>query len=126
MAPRGDLEDLAPGLARERTELAWSRTAIAFAAVGGGLLKTSVAAGLIVVAMSVLIWGLCRFFPAAPTTKARSGRLLLVAMTVTAVALVALAVALLGHGGAGPKADGHRQPDGARQLSLTAPLRADR
>jgi uncharacterized membrane protein YidH (DUF202 family) len=99
MAPREDLEEMAPGLARERTELAWSRTAIAFAAVGGGLLKTSVAAGAVVVVLGLLVWGVCRIFPVQPSARVQSGRLLIVAITVTAVALVALAVALFGHRG---------------------------
>jgi uncharacterized membrane protein YidH (DUF202 family) len=95
MALPDDVEDLDPGLARERTELAWIRTAIAFAAVGGAILKTSVAAGLTVIALSTLIWGLPRLFPDAAATGPRPGRLLLVTITVTAVSLVALAV--LGH-----------------------------
>lgn len=108
MAPPGDtdsrenpedLEDLAPGLARERTELAWTRTAIAFAAVGGVILKTSIAAGLTVVATSILIWVLPRMLPDAQAGGTRSRRLLAVSVTVTAVSLVALVVALLGHGG---------------------------
>jgi uncharacterized membrane protein YidH (DUF202 family) len=41
MAPPNDLEDLQPGLARERTELAWTRTAVSFAAVGVAILKTN-------------------------------------------------------------------------------------
>ena len=35
-----------PGLARARTSLAWLRTAIAFAAIGGVILRRDVAAGL--------------------------------------------------------------------------------
>ena len=101
MAPPGDPGDLDPGLARGRTDLAWSRTALSFAAVGGAILKTSVAAGLTVVAMSILIWGLRRLFPDAAATAARPRRLLLVAASVAAVALVALAVALLGQASPG-------------------------
>jgi uncharacterized membrane protein YidH (DUF202 family) len=99
MAPPDDFEDLHPGTARERTELAWTRTAISFAAVGGAILKTSLAAGLVVLAMSVLIWNLRRLFPDAATAEARPRRLLLVAVAVAAVSLVALVVALAGHGG---------------------------
>ena len=39
MAPPDDPEDLQPGLARERTELACTRTAVSFAAVGGGIFR---------------------------------------------------------------------------------------
>jgi uncharacterized membrane protein YidH (DUF202 family) len=90
-----DLEDLDPGLARERAELAWTRTALSFAAVGAAILKTSVAAGLAVVAMSFLIWRLFRLFPAAAATNSLPRRLLLVAVAVAAVSLLALAVVLL-------------------------------
>lgn len=97
MAPPDESESPDPGMARARTELAWSRTAIAFVAVGGAILKTNIAAGLTVLAMSVLIWVLRRLFPDAATTGARPVRLLLVTLAVTALSLVALAVALLGH-----------------------------
>jgi len=98
MAPRGDLQDPPPGLARERTRLAWSRTVIAFAAVGGALLKTSIAAGAIVVVTAVVLWQLFRVFPAEADGGARPARLRLVAITVAGVSLVALAVAFLGPG----------------------------
>ena len=102
MALPGGPEDFDPGTARERTELAWSRTAISFGAVGGAILKTSMAAGLVVLAISIPIWSLRRLFPAAATTTARPRQLLLVTVTVTAVSLVALLVALWGHTGATP------------------------
>jgi uncharacterized membrane protein YidH (DUF202 family) len=96
MAQRREPKDMPPGLARERTELAWSRTVIAFAAVGAGLLKTSVAAGLTVVGLGVLVWSLLRVFPSPEATGSR-GRLLVVATGVTGVSLVALMIAILGH-----------------------------
>jgi uncharacterized membrane protein YidH (DUF202 family) len=37
--PADDIEYAGPGLARERTELAWTRTAIAFAALGAAILR---------------------------------------------------------------------------------------
>jgi uncharacterized membrane protein YidH (DUF202 family) len=86
-----------PGLARERTQLAWSRTVVAFAAVGGALLRTNVAAGLTVVGMGILIWLLGRVFPRAATPGAQPARLLIVTAGVTAVSLVALAVAFVAH-----------------------------
>jgi uncharacterized membrane protein YidH (DUF202 family) len=100
MAPPRDLEGLPPGLAKERTELAWSRTVFAFAAMGGVILKTSIAAGLTVITLGVLIWGVGRLLPAPGTSAAAPGRLRLVAVALTGVSLVALAVALFGHGAA--------------------------
>jgi Domain of unknown function (DUF202) len=98
MPPPDELEELQPGLARERTQLAWTRTAIAFAAVGGAMLKTSVIAGVIVLLLSGVIWALRRLFDGPGTAIARPRRMLLVTATVTAVALVALVVAIFGHG----------------------------
>jgi uncharacterized membrane protein YidH (DUF202 family) len=92
--PPPDLEELAPGRARERTQLAWNRTAIAFAALGGAILKKNIAAGLVVVAMGVLIWGLHRQVNRS-AGSARPRQLLFVTVTVTAVAVVALVVAFL-------------------------------
>jgi hypothetical protein len=48
------------GLARERTSLAWTRTAISFAAVGGVVLKRDIIPGLILLAVSPAIWQLGR------------------------------------------------------------------
>src|ERR1700736_1456518 len=79
---------LAPGLARERTSLAWTRTAISFAAVGGVVLKKDVIAGLIILSVTPAIWRLGRL------AYHRPGRLRLVTVTIVAVSLVALAVAV--------------------------------
>jgi uncharacterized membrane protein YidH (DUF202 family) len=83
-----DHEDGDPGLARARTSLAWTRTALSFAAVGGVLLKKDIVAGLIVLATVPVIWQLGRL------AHHRPGRLRLVTVTIVAVALVSLAVAL--------------------------------
>jgi uncharacterized membrane protein YidH (DUF202 family) len=83
-----DHEDADPGLARVRTSLAWTRTAISFAAVGGLLLKKDVVPGLIILATALVIWRVGRL------DYHRPGRLKLVTATVVAVALVALVVAL--------------------------------
>ncbi len=50
------------GLATERTELAWRRTAVAFAALGGALVKADPAVGLPALAFGTWIWdaGRCR------------------------------------------------------------------
>ncbi len=95
-APADDIEDADPGLARERTSLAWTRTAISFAALGGALLKTTPAVGAIVLAMSAVVWGLGRMSrrsarPESPPWP----RHLLISMAVTLVSLAALAVVVL-------------------------------
>jgi len=93
--PPDDPEDADPGLSRERTRLAWSRTAIAFAALGGAMLRREVAAGLVVLATTPLVWGVGRFASRA-TQGPRPGRLLVVTLTVTAVSVLAAIVALVG------------------------------
>ncbi len=55
---RDDPEERDPGLARERTSLAWTRTAISFAALGGVVLKANVVTGLIILAIAPVIWRL--------------------------------------------------------------------
>ena len=55
-----DPEDLDPGLAAERTPLAWARTAIAFGAVGAAMIRREPVAGVIVLAMTPVIWVLGR------------------------------------------------------------------
>jgi|HubBroStandDraft_3_1064219.scaffolds.fasta_scaffold844574_1 uncharacterized membrane protein YidH (DUF202 family) len=87
-----DHEDGDPGLARARTSLAWTRTALSFAAVGGVVLKKDVIAGLIIMAAAPVIWRLGRLADQSPSP----GRLKLVTATIVAIALVALAVAV-GH-----------------------------
>ena len=95
--PPDDPEDSDPGLAWERTRLAWARTAIAFAAVGAVVLRKELVAVLIVVAMAPMIWWLGRFASRASGPEVRPRRLLLVTAAVTAVALLAILVALLAH-----------------------------
>ena len=77
-----------PGLARERTALAWTRTALSFAAVGGVVLKRDVVPGLILLALAPVVYVLGRL------TYHRPGKLKLVTATIVAVALVALVVSL--------------------------------
>jgi uncharacterized membrane protein YidH (DUF202 family) len=92
MTAPDDPEDTQPGLARERTAMAWTRTAISFAATGAAILKNHVIAGVIVFILGLGTWGLQRLFPAAHGED-RQRRLLLVTIAVTAVALVALGIA---------------------------------
>jgi uncharacterized membrane protein YidH (DUF202 family) len=94
-----ELEDLDPGLATERTTLAWARTAIAFAAVGGAMLRKEPIAGVVVLAMTPLIWTLGRLVgQRARRPEQLSRRLLLVTMIVVMVSVLGVAVAFVGHG----------------------------
>ena len=78
----------------DRTQLAWTRTAIAFAAIGAAMLKSSPVAGVIVLVLTVPVWAAVRSTKAVPTAR----RLHQVTVTVLLVAAVALAVAFTGHG----------------------------
>jgi uncharacterized membrane protein YidH (DUF202 family) len=98
-------EERDPGLARERTTLAWTRTAIGFGALGGVVLKVNVVTGLIILAMAPLVWQLGRIsrsdspgtdLPAVGTTRIR-----LITLSIVAVSLLSLLVALLGHSAPG-------------------------
>lgn len=84
-----DDEDGDPGLARARTSLAWTRTALSFAAVGGVVLKQDLIPGLLIMAAAPAVWELGRL------AHHRPGRLRLVTATIVAVAIVALAVTLI-------------------------------
>jgi uncharacterized membrane protein YidH (DUF202 family) len=81
-APR----DLGP--ARERTALAWTRTALSFGAVGGVVLKRELIPGLILLAVAPAIYVVGRLAYTRPEKHK------LVTGTIVAVALVALVVAL--------------------------------
>jgi uncharacterized membrane protein YidH (DUF202 family) len=93
-----DHERSDPGLARERTGLAWTRTSIAFAAVGGVIVRRELVAGLLVLALSPLIWVLGRYLRHPDQAGPRPVRLLLVTVIVTLVSLVAVVVAVIGVG----------------------------
>ena len=68
--------------------LAWTRTAISVAAVGGVVLKKEVVPGLVLLAMCPAIYLVGRL------AYRRRGKLKLVTATIVGVALVALVVAL--------------------------------
>ena len=81
-----DREDADPGLAQARTSLAWTRTALSFAAVGGVMLKKDVVAGLLILATAPVIWRIGRLAYHHPA------RLRLVTVAIVAVSAVALGV----------------------------------
>jgi uncharacterized membrane protein YidH (DUF202 family) len=104
-APAGDgPEESIPGLAWERTSLAWTRTAISFAALGGVVLKENVVTGLIILAIAPVIWqlgwvtrgapGAGDRLPRVPVTRAT--QLFTIAVTIAAVALLCLVIAIFG------------------------------
>ena len=95
-----DPEDSDPGLARARTSLSWTRTAISFAALGGVVLKENVITGLIILAVAPLIWRLGRLsvsgsspgqLPAVGTARIR-----VITVSIVGVSLLSLLVAVLG------------------------------
>jgi uncharacterized membrane protein YidH (DUF202 family) len=98
MARRDDPEDVDPGLARQRTRLAWVRTTIAFAALGGAVLKTDIPAGIAVLAMTPLVALSGHLAGRTVPGRARPGHLLITAVAITAVAVGVLILVLLGHG----------------------------
>jgi uncharacterized membrane protein YidH (DUF202 family) len=88
------------GLAHERTSLAWTRTAIAFAALGGTVLKANVTSGLIILAIAPVVWQLGRFSRGRPDpaglSAASATRLFIIAVAIVVVALLCLAIAIFG------------------------------
>jgi uncharacterized membrane protein YidH (DUF202 family) len=85
-----------------RTRLAWTRTAVAFAAIGGAMLKLSPVAGLAVLVLSLPIWAVAR---GNGGTDLSLRGLRLVTVTVVIIAIAALVVAIFG-----------RSPDSLGQL----------
>jgi len=98
--PGDDHEERDTGLARERTALSWTRTAIAFGALGGTVLKVNVVSGLIILAMAPVIWQLGRVSRGNPlgTDLPALGatRLFFITVSIVAVAVICLAIAIFG------------------------------
>jgi len=105
-----DPEERDAGLARERTSLSWTRTAIAFAALGGTVLKVNLATGLIILVIAPVIWQLGRVsrgaIPGAAgqppaMTEVSATRLFLITVSIVGVALLCLVIAILGRSAPG-------------------------
>ena len=93
-------EERDPGLARERTSLSWTRTAISFAALGGVVLKANVISGLIILAIAPIIWQLGRVTrgdsPGTALPAVGAARLFMITVSIIAVSLLCLFVAIFG------------------------------
>ncbi|MBF8185051.1 DUF202 domain-containing protein [Nonomuraea sp. K274] len=87
-----------PGLARERTELAWTRTTVSLIALGAAVVKAHPMAGVSILAMGVACWIAGRR-PSGPPGRSYERRrrrpLRAIAVTLTLVSLAALATTLL-------------------------------
>ena len=101
MSRRPDVEDADPTFAGQRTQLAWSRTGIAFMALGGAVIRDVPVAGVLVVALGVTVWvaGYVERRTARTTGRAALARerrraLLFLATLTTIMSGVALAIAL--------------------------------
>ena len=92
-----DIEDVDPGLARERTKLAWTRSSVSFAAIGVLILKTRPLIGAPVLVLSAVIWslGLTRRKPRRAGVAPK--RVFFVAICVLVIATAALVLALTAH-----------------------------
>jgi uncharacterized membrane protein YidH (DUF202 family) len=84
-----------PGLARERTSLAWTRTAIGFAAIGAALLHKYVVLGVVVLVLAGIVRATGRLGRIG-VGQARPRRLLIIALAVTGIAVAALALTVFG------------------------------
>jgi uncharacterized membrane protein YidH (DUF202 family) len=94
-----DPEERDPGLARERTSLSWTRTAISFAALGGVVLKANVITGLIILALAPVVWRIGRLArgPRGTRLPAVGGRRIrLITVSIVGVSVLCLIIALLG------------------------------
>jgi uncharacterized membrane protein YidH (DUF202 family) len=105
-----DPEERDAGLARERTSLSWTRTAIAFAALGGTVLKVNLATGLIILVIAPVIWQLGRMSKGAipgidggppAMSEVSATRLFVITVSIVGVALLCLVIAILGRSAPG-------------------------
>jgi len=97
--PADDLQEADLAFTRERTELAWTRSSIAFFGLGAAIVKFRPAIGIPVMAIGVAVWLVGHLPPGrGPASAAGLGsrRVLLVTVAVTGLALAALVLTFAG------------------------------
>jgi uncharacterized membrane protein YidH (DUF202 family) len=86
------------GLARERTALSWTRTALSFGALGGVILKSHALLGLVVLGFVPVIWQLGRLTMREVPGRTLDRRMRTITSAIIVLAVVALVVSFLGRG----------------------------
>jgi uncharacterized membrane protein YidH (DUF202 family) len=114
--------DRDPGLARERTRLAWSRTALATTALAVTITKAHPVVGLPELAVCTLIWALGRRHLPGPTPHHSQRRTLLAAGVIVCVCAAALLAALSGSAPKDARQPKHR-PSPAAEAQRRRPVR---
>jgi len=99
-APSGDREADAT-LAGERTMLAWTRTIVAFVAIGAAVAKLRPLAGIPIVIVGAALWPVARPRTSGDAAASARARVRAVTAAITAVAVLSLLIALAGRGSAG-------------------------
>ncbi len=94
------MTDPDPGLARERTSLAWTRSSISLAAIGVVILKNRPLIGAPLLILGAVVWAIGRSRRAPGQAGLGRKRLLFVTICITLVAAAALVIAL---GGPSPR-----------------------
>ncbi|MDX6738723.1 DUF202 domain-containing protein [Actinocorallia sp. A-T 12471] len=83
-----------PGLAGERTELAWLRSAIALAALGAATVRAAPLPGLLILLVAVGVWWVSRSARGRGRTPGDPRRMRMIAFAGAAVAVAALMIVL--------------------------------
>lgn len=96
-----DEEGADPVLAGERTVMAWTRSSIAFFALGVAVVKFRPLVGFALLAFSAAAWLVNRRPARRDWDGSIGGRLLLVSLTVVGLAVVALVLTLAGPASSG-------------------------
>ncbi len=101
--PPDDIEFSDPGLARERTKLAWTRSSISFAAIGIAILKDRPVVGAPLLISGIVIWAIGHTIQGPNTEAVARRRAMLVTTGIVVIAAAALTIVLLGNSSNGLK-----------------------